>query len=106
MEKVTLFLFLIIVMYLAYSFIKSRKKYTEKQAEQIEQRKDSANKESDNEYDYYKKAVAAAVAAVMSGKTYRINTIFEAQVDEKKPSAWKVAGRQESMIQRSFFRKL
>lgn len=107
MEKVTVFLFIIIVVYLAYSFIKSKKRSSAGPVEKEKEEKRSIDKtRTDNKNDEYEKAVTAAIAAVMSGRAYRIKNIFLAHEDENDTSKWKVAGRQESMMKRSFFRKV
>ncbi len=106
MEKMNLFFIVVIVAYLLYSYINSRKKAqkAEPGVSQIKAENIIPNKEGES-MDLEKHAVAAAIAAVMDGKQYYVKKIIVTGKPDEKNSKWKVAGRQESMARRVFFSK-
>lgn len=92
-------LLIIVVFYLVYSFIKTRKKEKIPVAAP-----DKINRQPDIT-DYEKHVIAAVIAALMQDKKHIVKSIFAVGRVDEKISAWKVSGRQESMNKRLFFRK-
>ena len=91
MEKLNVFLLIVIFIYLIYSFL-NRSEKTEKK-EDIKNIK--KNKENEKIDEYY---VSAIIAMIMGEKKYRIKRIFIKGKEDKKNSFWKITGRNENMI--------
>ncbi len=93
MEKMNIIFFLIIIIYLIYSYIKTREL-------KKEDKKKDCFIESDYETeDYEKHLIAASIAAVMD-KKYNIKRIFLHSTGDEKNSLWKISGRQERMMRK------
>ena len=106
MEKMSIFFFIIIIIYLTYAFIQSRKsrekKDTAVQQDTVPSPQPFFEGKGINEDEVA--AVAAVIAAIMGDAAYRIKRVYvTATVDEKK-SSWKISGRNESMMRRVFFK--
>jgi len=106
MEKMSIVFLIIIIVYLGYSFIQSRrekekgKNFTEKE----NTFSTAPSLEEGEANNYEAAAVTAVIAAIMGDAAYRIKRVYvTANVDEKK-SSWKLSGRNESMMRRVFFK--
>ena len=103
MEKLNIFFLAVIIVYLVYSFVKSRppKKENNVAVEKPQKEKALGKKEVT---DYEKYVVAAAVAGIMDHDNYTIKRVYLAGKEENS-SSWRQAGRQESMMRRILHRK-
>ena len=102
MEKMNIVFFIIIVVYLIYSYLKAKK---ENEKKEIPVMVKEPEKKDTYEDEYEKYVVAAAIAAVMGDTAYRIKNVFLTATPDEKKSAWKLAGREEIMAKRVFFSK-
>ncbi len=82
-----LFFLFVVLSYLLYSFLKTRK--TE---DVIINKK---NKEIKKD-DYYEKAIIAVIASLMNDKKYSIKRIILKPVINERSSLWKITGRGEN----------
>lgn len=98
------FLLIVIVAYLVYSLIKTRKKSETPEKKNVVLPKETAAIAKDTT-DYEKHVLAAVISALMQDKRYVVKRIFAVGTVDEKKSAWKVSGRQENMNRRLFFRK-
>lgn len=94
MEKITIFLFLFICLFLIYSYIKFKNEMEKN--EKKEEINSSVFKPKEN-LDIH--VIAAVIAAVMDGKKYKIRKIF-LEKKENKNSAWRISGRDYNMQRR------
>jgi Na+-transporting methylmalonyl-CoA/oxaloacetate decarboxylase gamma subunit len=95
MEKMSFIFFVIIVVYLLYSFIKTRFEKEDVKIPATEEKKAFSPEEKNS--DEERAAIAAVIAALMGDASYVIKRVYAvATVDEKK-STWRYAGRNELM---------
>ena len=104
METLSIYFFIIIIVYLAYSYFKSRS--LQKAAAVQNAAAGEAEAAFGESTDMVEQAaIVAAIAAVMGGQQYHIRrVVYTGAVDERQ-SVWKRSGRQELMTRRVFFRK-
>jgi Na+-transporting methylmalonyl-CoA/oxaloacetate decarboxylase gamma subunit len=93
MEKMTVLFLIIIVIYLLYAFLKSKKENKIREPEKTEKTPSECREDKGVE----KAVIAAVIAAVMGEAAFVIKRVYAvATVDEKK-SNWRNAGRNELM---------
>ena len=98
MEFGSNFILIIIVIFLFYSFFKTRKK-----TKKAVLSKENVLKNTDKNYENH--VVAAVIAVLMDDKKYMIKRIYQTEPVDEKKSLWKISGRQEGLNTRLFFRK-
>lgn len=102
MEKMSFIFFIIITVYLLYSFFKSRSQKADVKIKDIEVKKAFSQEEKNIEIE--NAAIAAVIAAVMGDTAYVLKRAYAvAKVDERK-SSWRYAGRNEIMTRKNILK--
>ncbi len=99
MGKMSFCFLIIIIVYLAYSFVKSRPRKENNPF--LEKKEENKEVFLNNIKDYEKVVIVASIAAFMGAEKYRIKRVY-CKGDEPQQSSWKAAGRNESMLRRIF----
>jgi hypothetical protein len=94
MEKISGFLSIFIILFLLYSYIK-----TKKPKKDIVEKVLIKKEEKEENENYEQHVLSAIIAAVMDGKKYKIRNVF-LEKKEKNVSTWKTAGRNYNMQRR------
>jgi len=94
MEKLSFFFLLFIFVFLVYSYFKAKKTYSIE--ETIEKKETTPKSKTETPEKFI---IAAALAAIMDGKKYKIRNIF-CEKEDKKVSPWKLSGRTYNMQRR------
>jgi len=92
MEKMNIFFLIIIILYLVFSFIKTKKTKIIKSEKFKDIKKDNEN------YDNF--VITAVLATMMGEKPFIVKRVFLIGTVDEKKSFWKISGRNSSMMKK------
>ena len=105
MEKMSLVFFIIIIVYLLYTFLKNRAREKEAVGEKkgIAERRNFFVEEKEKK-EIVQAALAAVLAAVMGDTSFVIKRVYAIAAVDERQSSWRYAGRQEMMTKKNTLR--
>jgi uncharacterized membrane protein len=102
MEKMSLIFFIIIVAYLLYALVMSRKELVKKRDVEIQTtKKNDLSSQQEKNKDVEKAAIAAVLAAFMGDTAYVLKRVYAVATVDENNSSWRYAGRNEMMTRKN-----